>query len=326
MDLGFIALLFLVAASGLALWLGRATPALALLLCLHLGAVIALFATLPYGKFAHGVFRTAALLRHNTESASPAPSAWALIERSPMTGTPAVPAFKNQPEYRHSFPTKETSHDEQTPFPARHGRGRLPGPGGTGRPDWLPNKPVTLVVGFAAGGAADAAARMIAKKLGEKHRPDRGGGQQGRRGRQYRPPVRGQGPGRRLGAAVRLHRPADDCAPHHEGGLQPFTDLAPISGGVNFPNVLVVHKGAGVKNLAEFVAKAKKSPGSGLCIDRRGLGLAPGGRAVQPARRRGDGARALQGRRRPCRTCWANASPPTLPRPRRPCRMSRPAS
>ena len=30
-------------------------------------------------------------------------------------------------------------------------------------PDWLPNKPVTLVVGFAAGGAADAAARMCAQ-------------------------------------------------------------------------------------------------------------------------------------------------------------------
>ena len=51
MDLGFIALLFLTSASGLALWLGRGTPALALLLCLHLGAVMALFATLPYGKF-----------------------------------------------------------------------------------------------------------------------------------------------------------------------------------------------------------------------------------------------------------------------------------
>ncbi|MGE8321303.1 MAG: tricarballylate utilization protein TcuB, partial [Comamonas sp.] len=46
---------------------------LALLLCLHLGAVIALFATLPYGKFAHGVFRTAALLRHNTEKRQPSP-------------------------------------------------------------------------------------------------------------------------------------------------------------------------------------------------------------------------------------------------------------
>ena len=48
-------------------------PALAMLLCLHLGAVIALFSTLPYGKFAHGVFRTAALLRHNTEKRQPNP-------------------------------------------------------------------------------------------------------------------------------------------------------------------------------------------------------------------------------------------------------------
>jgi citrate/tricarballylate utilization protein len=73
MDLGFIALLFLTAASGLALWLGRGTPALALLLCLHLGAVMALFVTLPYGKFAHGVFRTAALLRHAVERRLPNP-------------------------------------------------------------------------------------------------------------------------------------------------------------------------------------------------------------------------------------------------------------
>ena len=73
MDLGFIALLFLTAASGLALWLGRGTPALALLLCLHLGAVMALFITLPYGKFAHGIFRTAALLRYAVEKRLPNP-------------------------------------------------------------------------------------------------------------------------------------------------------------------------------------------------------------------------------------------------------------
>jgi citrate/tricarballylate utilization protein len=73
MDLGFIALLFLTSVSGLALWLGRGTPALALLLCLHLGAVMALFATLPYGKFAHGIFRSAALLRHAIEKRLPNP-------------------------------------------------------------------------------------------------------------------------------------------------------------------------------------------------------------------------------------------------------------
>jgi citrate/tricarballylate utilization protein len=71
MDLGFIALLFLTGASGLALWIARGTPALALLLCLHLGAVMALFATMPYGKFAHGIFRSAALLRYAVEKRQP---------------------------------------------------------------------------------------------------------------------------------------------------------------------------------------------------------------------------------------------------------------
>ncbi|UCU99177.1 tricarballylate utilization 4Fe-4S protein TcuB [Acidovorax radicis] len=73
MDRGFIALLFLTATSGLALWVGRGTPALALLLCLHLGAVMALFATMPYGKFGHGIFRTASLLRHAVEKRQPNP-------------------------------------------------------------------------------------------------------------------------------------------------------------------------------------------------------------------------------------------------------------
>ena len=76
MDLGFIALLFLVATTGLALWLVRvsaAAPALVLVLCVHLGAVMALFATLPYGKFGHGIFRTASLLRHAVEKRQPSP-------------------------------------------------------------------------------------------------------------------------------------------------------------------------------------------------------------------------------------------------------------
>ncbi len=73
MDLAFIALLFLVAASGLALMLLKGTPALAVTLCIHLGAVMAFFATMPYGKFAHGVYRGAALLK------------WAIEKRLPST-------------------------------------------------------------------------------------------------------------------------------------------------------------------------------------------------------------------------------------------------
>jgi citrate/tricarballylate utilization protein len=71
MDLGFIGLLFLTSATGLALWLGRATATMPWLLVGHLGAVMALFLTLPYGKFAHGVYRSAALLRHAVERRQP---------------------------------------------------------------------------------------------------------------------------------------------------------------------------------------------------------------------------------------------------------------
>ena len=73
MDLGFIALLALVSATGLALWLARVAAAtwLPAVLSLHLGAVMALFITLPYGKFAHGIFRSAALLRWAVEKRQP---------------------------------------------------------------------------------------------------------------------------------------------------------------------------------------------------------------------------------------------------------------
>jgi len=71
MDRGFIALLFLTSLTGLALLAWRDTSAMALLLAIHLGAVMALFATLPYGKFAHGVYRCAALLKWTTEKRLP---------------------------------------------------------------------------------------------------------------------------------------------------------------------------------------------------------------------------------------------------------------
>ncbi|XQU71989.1 Tricarballylate utilization protein TcuB [Cupriavidus sp. H18C1] len=71
MDRGFIALLFLTSASGLALLAWRDTGAMAALLAVHLGIVMALFLTLPYGKFAHGIYRSAALLKWHIEKRRP---------------------------------------------------------------------------------------------------------------------------------------------------------------------------------------------------------------------------------------------------------------
>jgi citrate/tricarballylate utilization protein len=71
MDRGFIALLFLISLTGLALLVWRDSAAMAVLLAVHLGTVMALFVTLPYGKFAHGIFRSAALLKFTIEKRQP---------------------------------------------------------------------------------------------------------------------------------------------------------------------------------------------------------------------------------------------------------------
>jgi citrate/tricarballylate utilization protein len=67
MEVAFLVMLFLTSLTGLLLLALRATPAMPLLLALHLGVVFALFITMPYGKFVHGLYRFAALLRYAKE-------------------------------------------------------------------------------------------------------------------------------------------------------------------------------------------------------------------------------------------------------------------
>jgi citrate/tricarballylate utilization protein len=62
LDESFLALLFLTTLTGLALLVLRHEPVMPWLLVVHLGTVLALFVTLPYGKFVHGLYRAAALL------------------------------------------------------------------------------------------------------------------------------------------------------------------------------------------------------------------------------------------------------------------------
>ena len=69
MDESFIVLLFLTSLTGLLLLLLRSQPVMGLLLAAHLGVVLALFVTLPYGKFVHALYRGAALLKAEREGA-----------------------------------------------------------------------------------------------------------------------------------------------------------------------------------------------------------------------------------------------------------------
>ena len=127
--------------------------------------------------------------------------------------------------------------------------------------DFPPKKPVTLVVGFAAGGSADIAARLIAKKLGENigqsvvvdNKPGAGGNLA------HTQVATGPSDGSVLlfGSIGPL-----SIAPHFMSvRYDPLKDLAPITMGVSFPNVLVVPASTGIKTLGEFVAKAKREPG-----------------------------------------------------------------
>ncbi|MGB8843199.1 MAG: tricarballylate utilization 4Fe-4S protein TcuB [Aliidongia sp.] len=67
LDISFTLTLLATSASGLALLLGRETSAMGSLLIFHLAIVFALFITMPYGKFIHGLYRFAALTRYARE-------------------------------------------------------------------------------------------------------------------------------------------------------------------------------------------------------------------------------------------------------------------
>lgn len=125
----------------------------------------------------------------------------------------------------------------------------------------LPKKTLSLVVGFAAGGATDAAARIIAKKLqdnlGQTVVVDNRAGAGGNIAHQHVAAAEADGSVILLGSIGPLA-----IAPHlMKLPYDPRRDLAPLTMGVTFPNVLVVHAGVGAKTLSEFVSKAKAQPG-----------------------------------------------------------------
>jgi citrate/tricarballylate utilization protein len=68
LDEAFIVMLFMASATGLLLLALRQQTVMSTVLVVHLGFVLGLFLTLPYGKFVHGLYRMAALLRFSTEA------------------------------------------------------------------------------------------------------------------------------------------------------------------------------------------------------------------------------------------------------------------
>ncbi|MES2191853.1 MAG: tripartite tricarboxylate transporter substrate binding protein [Pseudomonadota bacterium] len=125
-----------------------------------------------------------------------------------------------------------------------------------------PNKPIRMIVPYAAGGGTDAFARTVAPRMGDilgqqiivDNRP---------------------GAGSAIGATAAATSPGDgytlllgDSATYAVNrslypklGYDSFKDLSPVSLTARFGLVLAVNPSVPAKNLAEFVALAKAKPG-----------------------------------------------------------------
>jgi tripartite-type tricarboxylate transporter receptor subunit TctC len=126
----------------------------------------------------------------------------------------------------------------------------------------FPTRPVTLTVGFAPGGGTDTAARIVAKKLseniGQSVVVENKAGAGGNIAAQHVATAPPDGYTIHLSSVGPL-----TVAPAMQKNL-PYNvkrDLAPLTMGMIFPNVFVVHPGVPAKTLAEFVALAKEKAG-----------------------------------------------------------------
>jgi len=146
------------------------------------------------------------------------------------------------------------------------------------QPDAWPSRPIKLVVGYAAGGATDVIARLVAVKLGE---------------RLGQPVVvdNRAGANSNVGAEVVAKAPPDgytlyvftiantiNASLYAKLGYDPQKDFEPIGLIAKIPNILVVNNNLPIKSIADYVrfAKASKdgitfaSSGSGSSIHLSG--------------------------------------------------------
>ena len=124
-----------------------------------------------------------------------------------------------------------------------------------------PDRPVRIIVPFAAGGTPDVAARTLAPHFQQafgqpfvvENRPGAGGaiGTEA---------VAKATDGHTIG--VSIGGPASTAKILNPGlGYDPATDLAPIAYLVRMPVVLAVHPAVPARSMAEFIAYAKANPG-----------------------------------------------------------------
>ena len=137
-----------------------------------------------------------------------------------------------------------------------------------------PTRPVRLIVGFAAGGGTDVAARLVAQWLAERlghpfvidNRPGAGGNLA------TESVVKSPPDGHTL--LVSGVSDAVNATLYDKLNFNFIRDIAPVAGIMLAPNVMVVHPSVPARAVPEFIAYAKGNPGK-LSMASAGNGTSP---------------------------------------------------
>ena len=125
-----------------------------------------------------------------------------------------------------------------------------------------PNRPIRMIVPFAAGSTPDVFARIVGEKAGQtlkqpiviENRPGAGGNTGTDAVAKAAPD------GYTIGASI-TGPLVNNTVLYKKLPYNPFTDLTPITFGVHQPNVIAVLPALGVNNMPELFALLKKNPG-----------------------------------------------------------------
>ena len=133
---------------------------------------------------------------------------------------------------------------------------------GGARAEEYPSRPIRLIVPYAAGGAADSVARIIAKHVGESLGQtiviENRGGAGAIIGTDLVNKSDPDGYTLLLGQSGPI---AINPAVYKKLPYDPLKDFAPVTLTTSFPYIMVVNPKLGVKTVQEFVALAKSKPG-----------------------------------------------------------------
>jgi tripartite-type tricarboxylate transporter receptor subunit TctC len=133
---------------------------------------------------------------------------------------------------------------------------------GVARADEYPSHPIRLIVPYAAGGAADSVARIVAKHVGEALGQtivvENRGGAGAIIGTDLVNKSEPDGYTLLLGQSGPI---SINPAVYKKLPYDPLKDFAPITLTTSFPYIMVVNPKLGVKTVQEFVALAKSKPG-----------------------------------------------------------------